>query len=82
LNGERTDKPARAVGQGDVLTFAQGTQVRVVRILAPGTRRGPAPEAAGLYEDLAPPAQKPSGGERPTKKDRRAIDRARHGSSQ
>ena len=33
---------------------AQGSAVRVVRVLASGTRRGPATEAQGLYEDLAP----------------------------
>lgn len=55
LNAERTDKPARQVGPGDVLTFAQGARVRVVRILAPGSRRGPPAEAAGLFEELVPP---------------------------
>lgn len=55
LNSERTDKPARAVGPGDVLTFAQGARVRVVRVLASGARRGPPAEAALLYEDLSPP---------------------------
>ncbi len=59
LNGARTEKPARAVGPGDVLTFPQGTGVRVVRILAVGVRRGPATEAALLYEDL-PAAPAPS----------------------
>jgi ribosome-associated heat shock protein Hsp15 len=54
VNGQPTDKPARAVGAGDVLTFALHGHVRVVRILDVGTRRGPAPEAQGLYEDLAP----------------------------
>ena len=54
LNAERTDKPARAVGPGDVLTFPQGARVRVVRVVALGIRRGPAAEAAGLYDDLAP----------------------------
>jgi ribosome-associated heat shock protein Hsp15 len=29
-------------------------QLRVWRIRDPGTRRGPAPEAATLYEDLSP----------------------------
>ena len=44
-----------------------------------GERRGPAPEAQGLYEDLTPQAEPraPSGGERPTKRDRRAIDALR-----
>jgi ribosome-associated heat shock protein Hsp15 len=38
---------------GDVLTFPQGSTIRVVRVLALGTRRGPASEARTLYEDLA-----------------------------
>ena len=36
---------------GSVLTFPQARQIRVVRILALGTRRGPAQEAQSLYED-------------------------------
>src|SRR6056297_3343961 len=56
INGERCEKPAQTVRPGDVLTFPQAGRVRVVRIAAIGTRRGPAPEAAGLYEDLDPPA--------------------------
>ena len=58
VNGTRAAKPAQQVGPGDVLTFAQGTQVRVVRIIASGTRRGPAAEARTLYEDITPPAPK------------------------
>lgn len=84
LNGIRTTKPAQAVGPGDVLTFAQGDRIRVIRVLALGLRRGPAPEAQGLYDDLSPPVSQtatdaPSDGARqggrPTKKDRRATDR-------
>ncbi|ANW34920.1 RNA-binding protein [Ketogulonicigenium vulgare] len=52
VNGQPTDKPARAVGYADVLTFMQGGRVRVVRVLDIGTRRGPAEEARLLYEDL------------------------------
>ncbi len=51
----RIAKPSQTVSEGDVLTFSQGRRVRVVRILALGSRRGPAPEAATLFEDLAPP---------------------------
>ncbi len=54
LNGAKVAKPGHAVGPGDVLTFPQGGRIRVVRILECGTRRGPAPEARTLYDDLAP----------------------------
>ena len=68
-----------AVKPGDVLTFPLGPHIRTVRVLALGSRRGPAPEARLLYEDLAPPPPKDPVaarlGERPTKADRRAIDR-------
>ena len=52
LNGQRVTKPAQPVGPGDTLTFVQGNRVRLIRVLAPGTRRGPAEEAQGLYHDL------------------------------
>jgi len=55
LNAVRVSKPAQQVGQGDVLTFARGDLILVVRIVATGDRRGPAPEAQGLYDDLSPP---------------------------
>ena len=38
---------------GSVLTFPQARQIRVVRIVALGTRRGPAQEAQSLYEDMS-----------------------------
>jgi ribosome-associated heat shock protein Hsp15 len=82
LNGTRVTKPAHAVGPGDVLTFAQGDRIRVVRVEEPGQRRGPAPEAQALYADLgtdpdpaAPPNPRFDGGGRPTGRDRRRIDR-------
>ena len=52
INGQHCLKPGHAIGPGDTLTFPQGARIRVVRVLALGTRRGPASEAAGLYEDL------------------------------
>ena len=81
VNGAKVAKPAHSVGPGDVLTFPQGHAIRVVRIVAPGSRRGPAPEAQGLYDDLTPEPvpHQPSGGERPTKRDRRAIDALKDG---
>ena len=55
VNGQPCRKPGRAVGPGDVVTFAVGRRVATYEVLAPGTRRGPAPEAATLYRDLTPP---------------------------
>lgn len=56
LNGQHCLKPGHGVGPGDVLTFAQGARIRVIRVLDLGERRGPAEEAQGLYLDLdAPP---------------------------
>ncbi len=52
VNGQRVTKAGQGVGCGDVLTFPQGGQIRLVRILALGERRGPAPEAQLLYFDL------------------------------
>ena len=85
VNGQPIAKPAFAVGPGDVLTFGQGRDVRVIRILALGERRGPAPEAQALYDDLDPPAARVAdpgepraeAGGRPTKRDRRRMDRQR-----
>jgi len=85
VDGVRVAKPSRSVAPGKTLTFVQGRQVRVVRIVALGSRRGPAPEAQALYEDLTPPpdhareaAMSPlSLGARPTKRDRRSLDALR-----
>ena len=51
VNGRRVTKPATTVRVGDVLTFAQGDRVRVIRVTGLPERRGPAPEAAGHYEE-------------------------------
>ena len=84
VNRERAQKASRLVRAGEVLTFPLGPHIRVIKILAPGTRRGPASEAQQLYEYLSPPAPvapKPEAGERdkgagrPTKAERRQIDR-------
>jgi ribosome-associated heat shock protein Hsp15 len=52
VNGTRVTRPGRDVVAGDVLTLPLGDRIRVVRILALGQRRGPAPEAQLLYADL------------------------------
>ena len=59
VNGIRIAKPAYAVAVGDVLTFALGLRVVVLRIQELGTRRGPATEARALYEDMSPPLPEP-----------------------
>jgi ribosome-associated heat shock protein Hsp15 len=48
INSEHVAKPAQMVRPGDVLTFAQGDRIRVIRVEALGHRRGPAPEARAL----------------------------------
>ncbi len=55
INRQATDKPHARLRPGDVLTFPLGSQVRVLRVLALAGRRGPAPEARGLYEEVAEP---------------------------
>jgi ribosome-associated heat shock protein Hsp15 len=93
LSGQGVVKPHTKVRPGDVLTFPQARHIRVVKVLALGTRRGPASEAQGLYEDLKPPeadsrlprgtpsaaetARREPGSGRPTKRERRALDRLR-----
>lgn len=52
INRIRAEKPAATVKPGDVLTLSVDENVKVLRILAPGSRRGPAPEARQLYEDI------------------------------
>ena len=52
VNGVRVVVAAKQVGAGDVLTVAAPHVTAVIRILLPGERRGPAPEARLLYEDL------------------------------
>lgn len=82
VNAIRVTKPAQMVGPGDMLTFVQGDRAHVVRIAAIGSRRGPASEAVALYTDLSPNPEDIGGavrdaGPRPTKKDRRSLDRLR-----
>lgn len=50
LNGDRVAKASRQVRAGDVLTFPQGGDIRVVRVTGLAERRGPASEAQTLYE--------------------------------
>lgn len=92
VNNEIIKKAHHSLRAGDVLTFPKADRVRVVKLLELGVRRGPAPEAQALYEDLSPPAprrkdrqakgapvaglREPGSG-RPTKQQRRALNRLR-----
>ncbi len=53
VNGNRVEKAGRGIRIGDVLTIPAGREVLVVRVVAFGERRGPAPEARLLYESVA-----------------------------
>ena len=90
LDGIVMIKPHRQALCGQVLTFIQGDRIRVIKIMALGSRRGPASEASLLYEDLTPERDVPlktseakqpkfearsKGSGRPTKLQRRATDR-------
>ena len=87
VNHERA-KASKLVKPGDVLEIRRPPFEHVVKVLGVATRRGPAPEAQRLYEETAesrarrdalaaelnsmpPPVFKG----RPTKKDRRTLDR-------
>ena len=90
VNGSLIKKAHQSVAPGDVLTFPAGPNIRVIKIIKLGNRRGPAKEAQALYEDMQPihrvakkidstltpkPAQRERGSGRPTKVQRRAIER-------
>jgi ribosome-associated heat shock protein Hsp15 len=89
INSERVQKANTGVKPGDVLTFARG-YVRVIEVVALADKRGPASIAQTLYNDLSPPppkkddpdrpaptAERERGSGRPTKRERRDIDRLR-----
>jgi ribosome-associated heat shock protein Hsp15 len=81
VDGILVGKPARAVRPGNTLTFVKEADTKVIKIVACGSRRGPAPEAQALYEDLSPEPvknvqSKNPGSDRkgrPTKRDRRNL---------
>ena len=94
VNGVPTQKAHYTVKLGDVLTFPLGPHIRVIKVVALGSRRGPAPEAQTLYEDLDPPRPAaprqagrgwrspmpwPTGAGRPTKRDGRRIAQLKSG---
>jgi ribosome-associated heat shock protein Hsp15 len=84
INGARIDTSSRPVRPGDVVTIALYRNVRVLQVIGYAERRGGADTARALYEDLTPPAaprpesgggEREEGSGRPTKRERREIDR-------
>ena len=55
VNHRKIAKPAQEVGPGDVITIIVHDSVRVLRVTGSGTRRGPAPEARQLFEEIEAP---------------------------
>jgi len=87
VNGQAA-KPARVVRAGDHIRLTLGQWRREVIVRALSERRGPAPQAQALYEDRSPPPPPPArrlprpvvrepGLGRPTKRERRELDRLR-----
>ncbi|MEK1891354.1 MAG: RNA-binding S4 domain-containing protein [Phyllobacterium sp.] len=92
VNKDKVDQPSYGVKQGDVLTIALDRRILVYKVLDVGKRRGPAEEARTLYEDMSPPPvpkgevskldllpQRDAGSGRPTKRERRQVDRLMNG---
>lgn len=90
VNGQST-KPSKPVRPGDLLKITLRGGKKVVKVLVLTDRRGPAARAQLLYEDLTPPrppdtkyvplpVYRPRGAGRPTKAERRLLDRLRRGS--
>lgn len=90
LNRVKCDRASQTIQADDVITVSIRGQVRVLRVLAEATRRGPAAEAQALYADLSPPAllqglragsgaPAPGNPGRPSKRDRRALVALRRG---
>ncbi|MGN6550507.1 MAG: RNA-binding S4 domain-containing protein [Pararhizobium sp.] len=93
VNRDKVDQASHPVKPGDVLTITLDRRVLVLKVVSGGIRRGPFEEARLLYEDLTPPPEndakdrlgsalvpvREAGKGRPTKRERREIDRLRDG---
>jgi len=85
LNGARVTAASRPVQSGDVVTIALDRVVRIMKVTGFAGRRGDADAARLLYADLTPISppraaeqvapERDAGSGRPTKQERRAIDR-------
>jgi ribosome-associated heat shock protein Hsp15 len=57
INGVREKSAGHAVKIGDVLTVALDGRVRLLKVLAFAERRGDAPSARELYDDMQSPPE-------------------------
>ena len=53
VNRARAVKASQTLRPGDVVTLVLAGRVLILKVLAPGIRRGPAAEARRLYEPLS-----------------------------
>jgi ribosome-associated heat shock protein Hsp15 len=60
IDGKRVEKSSEDVRVGNIIALPLHDRVRVVRVLALPTRRGPAPEAQSCYEELGVDDPKPA----------------------
>jgi len=85
LNGERVGATSQPVKAGDVVTVALDRTVRLLKVTGFAERRGDADAARLICADMTPisaeaprapaMAEREPGSGRPTKQERRAIDR-------
>ena len=87
VNSNKIIKPASKVKINDVLTINHLNMVRIIQVQSLAIRRGPASEAQKLYKDLSGDASEASNikhvsekaekdtNKRPTKKDRRILNK-------
>ncbi len=81
-----TSKASKKIRAGVTVELVTPDRKRVLEVVALADKRGPAPEAQKLYVDHSPPPPPPDpwmrverGTGRPTKRDRRRLERVKKG---
>ena len=87
ISGQVTQKPHRMISIGDVLTMTINDNIKILKVLDIPNRRGPYSESLNFYEDITPIENLQRKVDennnikfmdrvgRPTKRERRLIDR-------
>ena len=87
ISGKVTQKPHKMISIGDVLTMTINDNIKILKVLDIPNRRGPYSESLNFYEDITPIESVPKKESlkldvkfvervgRPTKRERRQIDR-------